>query len=174
MDSGASMSLQESMIARQRFYELLASAPIPQSDTTRIHVGLAALLTTSYRFDLGRQCVQGVAPGRGGRSSIERAVVKSQPHRDWLPDHFHYNYLRQRAPMDLAQQLDLASAKVKAEISEPLLFLGYSKLPLTTKQLLELMEYMGVMYPKMMAGLRSFAPVGFETSEWLEALAESA
>lgn len=154
---GVSMSLQDSMTARQRFYELLASASVPELEAIRIHVGLAALLMASYRFDLSRQYAQGIASGRGGKSPVERMLAKGGMHRDWLPDHLHYNYLRQRAPADLARQLDAASATVK-EAPDSLLFSGYSKLGLPAERLLELMELMGGMYPKMMDGLRSFDP----------------
>jgi len=151
------MSLQQAMTARQRFYEILVAAAVPELDAVRVHVGLAALLSTSYQFDLGQRGMQ-PSSRRGGRSVVLAADPTSPPPR-WLPDHLHYNYLLQRAPQDLATQLDLASTLVKAEAPVPHLFFGYASLGLVSAQWLEAMRLMGEMYPKMMEGLRSFVPV---------------
>lgn len=164
------MSLHDAMAARQRFYEVLTSAGVMELDAIRVHVGLAALLTASYRFDMKRKSTQAPNDHAGMHSAADtQSGMTAEKNRagndvrpDWLPDHLHYHYLFQHAPMDLGQQLDIASAMVKAEASEPHLFFGYASLGLGRAQLLELMELMSRMYPKMRDGLRTFqcaAPV---------------
>jgi len=150
------------MAARQRFYEILTAASVPEADAVRVHVGLAALLSVCYRFDLALRGQS--ANGPGSRRKIDAGNPGMLP-PTWLPEHLHYNHLFQHAPADLARQLELASAMAKAEKPELQVFSGYSRLALSREQLLELMMLMGQMYPRMMDGLRSFVPAPEEPDQ---------
>jgi hypothetical protein len=151
------------MAARQRFYEILAAASVPESEAVRVHVGLAALLSVSYRFDLALRGLPAVSSSHRKRRTAandfsDAGLVPETALPTWLPDHLHYNHLLQHAPADLARQLELASATAKMEKPELQVFFGYSGLSFSREQLLDLMALMGQMYPKMMEGLRTFLP----------------
>lgn len=162
------MLIGKSLAARQRFYEILGSASIAGPLAAKVHVGLVSQLKASRQVDLDlHRAHRLVSDPRSAYYVADIRDRKAEAIRlfddgdalkgSWMPDHLHFNYLRRRAPPELATQLDVASAIAKAGV--PVLtglFSGYAHLPLDRGQWLELLDLTCEFDPKLQLEMRAF------------------
>lgn len=156
------------LAARRRFYEILESASITGPLAASIHVGLVALLRASCRVDLDLHRAHRLVSDPASHYYVpdirDRKAEALRLFHDgdainasWIPDHLHFNYLREYAPQDLARQLDAASVAARAGVHGAAnLFTGYADLPLHREQLLALLDITCKFDPELQLKMRSF------------------